>query len=266
MPRGAGASRLPWVGLAGLGCGFAAALLALEAGRLGHVHGAENSGGRRSTSASRALWDDATLAQVADGSSEPAQSGAAIADADSTSAILSTGAGDADPQQADFSSTKDGSEVHGPVESGVRGGFGADAFEFRRRGHATANVEYPDGTFFDQYHDGALSLEGEYENGERSGDWTSWRPDGSLMLEGQYEGGRREGRWKAYHPNGQVLGEGDFEGGNREGVWSIYYSNGDLKEHGLYENNLRTGPWHFYDPFGQLEARSGFYRNGRKLM
>jgi hypothetical protein len=257
--------RLRWVGLAGLGCGIAAALLALQSGGWGVVHGAAASRSRATSAESLGLNRDATLAELSDGAEgAEAGSGAAALDTEAASASLLADTEAAGPQRAEFSAASDGSEVHGPVEPRTRPGFGGDAFEFRRR-RLLGEDGTINGSFLDRYPDGSLALEGEYEDGERSGEWTSWRPDGTSALEGNYEDGRREGRWKAYHPNGQLLGEGDFNGGNREGVWTLYYSSGQIKEHGLYNNNLRTGPWQFYDPFGQLEARSGYYRNGRKL-
>ncbi|MEZ6017366.1 MAG: toxin-antitoxin system YwqK family antitoxin [Planctomycetota bacterium] len=160
-------------------------------------------------------------------------------------------------------------EQHPPVvveESSVRpvpgGSFG---FDFRG-GSRAARAQRPfDGPFLERYDDGRLALEGEFDHGQRDGEWRSWYPEGAPHLEGQYLDGRRVGRWKAFHPNGQVMGEGEYRGGFQEGSWTTYYSNGQIKEQGYFEHDLRIGQWQFYDSFGQLEARSGFYRNGHKL-
>ena len=169
------------------------------------------------------------------------------------------------PTRAEASTTKGSS--HGPSEVDLdrRDRESSFGFDFQRRGTGATRQRPTDGGFLEHYGDGALAVEGQYQDGERAGEWSSWHPDGALQLEGQYEDGRRVGRWKAYHPNGQLLSEGQYQGGEREGQWVTYYSNGQIKEQGLFEGGLRTGPWQFFDRFGQLEARSGTYRHGRLL-
>lgn len=162
-----------------------------------------------------------------------------------------------------------GLDEHGEAPHDTEGtrGQGAGAADFslllRRLGHNRSR--WGDSRFLERYPDGSLAVEGEYLDGERAGDWTSWHPEGSVQLEGQYAGGERVGRWRSYHPNGQLQSEGPYSGGQREGSWVTYYSNGQVKEQGMFEGGLRTGPWQFFDRFGQPEARTGIYRFGRML-
>jgi len=138
-------------------------------------------------------------------------------------------------------------------------------FDFRRIADRGVRPSRTDGSFVDRYADGAIAIEGQYQNDERTGEWSAWHADGTLSLEGEYADGKRVGRWRAYHPNGQLLSEGQYQAGEREGMWETRYSNGLVKERGLFVGGLRSSVWEFYDRFGQSEPRSGTYRFGRRI-
>ena len=82
--------------------------------------------------------------------------------------------------------------------------------------------------------------------------------NGKLKMEGNFENGKRTGIWKAYFNNGQLQSEGVFENGNREGVGKVYFPNGQLRYEGQYKDNKETGHWKFYNEKGKLVKEQDF--------
>ncbi len=78
------------------------------------------------------------------------------------------------------------------------------------------------------YPEGALSMQGDYQNNKRTGIWKSWYEDGSLWSEGRFVNGKRDGLGTVYHPNGKKHIEGAYTNGKRTGVWRSWNENGEL--------------------------------------
>ncbi len=78
------------------------------------------------------------------------------------------------------------------------------------------------------YPEGAISMQGDYQNNKRTGIWKSWYEDGTLWSEGGFENGLREGLGTVYHPNGNKHIEGAYKKGKRTGVWRSWDENGEL--------------------------------------
>ena len=111
------------------------------------------------------------------------------------------------------------------------------------------------------YEDGQMESEGQYENGERTGQWVEWYKNGQMRYEGQYENGEETGRWVEWYKNGQMKYEGQYENGGETGRWVEWDEKGEMKYEGQYENGERTGRWVGWDESGQMRLE-GHYENG----
>ncbi len=142
--------------------------------------------------------------------------------------------------------------------------------------------------------DGTLLSEGDYREGRKTGEWTTYYPSGKVASCGTYTEDEPNGVWIYYHPNGNVASSGSFVAGRKDGYWVSfddsghktseahftegngyyreYYSSGKLKVGGKITDNKREGEWLFYREDGTLEGRcvytgnrgryTGFYPNG----
>ncbi len=142
--------------------------------------------------------------------------------------------------------------------------------------------------------DGTLQSEGDYENGNKNGQWISYfssgriasrgnyadgQPnglweyyfeDGSLSSAGAYLGGQKDGYWKSLTADGKTINEVTFEGGR--GEYREYYPGGKLKVTGSIVDMKREGAWTFYYEDGKKEGECeyvsgrgiyrGYYPNG----
>lgn len=100
--------------------------------------------------------------------------------------------------------------------------------------------------------DGAMLFGLEPPNGTRlwcqkgklnHGLWLQWWDNGNPWIEGQYEDGRKTGRWIERYENGQKTSEGDFLRDKEHGLWTVWYINGQMRTQGHYNNGVKVGPW-----------------------
>lgn len=76
--------------------------------------------------------------------------------------------------------------------------------------------------------------------------------NGKVKMEGELEDGKRTGVWKAYYEDGTLWSEGKFVAGERNGYGLNYYPNGKLRMEGDYKNDKQTGNWKSYNEQGIL--------------
>jgi antitoxin component YwqK of YwqJK toxin-antitoxin module len=78
------------------------------------------------------------------------------------------------------------------------------------------------------YEDDAKKMEGSYENGERTGQWSYWYPDGKLWSQGVYKNGKENGLKTVWRSNGEKYYEGNTKEDKRIGVWKFWDEKGEL--------------------------------------
>lgn len=74
----------------------------------------------------------------------------------------------------------------------------------------------------DFHENGAVYIEGEIKNDQRTGEWTSYFLDGKVQSKGYYVDGLRTGKALVYHENGQLWMDGSYSNDHQCGEW-IYY-------------------------------------------
>ncbi|MBN3035799.1 MAG: hypothetical protein JW861_09450 [Bacteroidales bacterium] len=78
------------------------------------------------------------------------------------------------------------------------------------------------------YEDGTPRLEGNYENGQRTGRWIYWYPNGNKWSEANYKAGVDHGTKTVWHESGQKYYEGEMTEGKRSGIWRFWDEQGNL--------------------------------------
>ena len=125
-----------------------------------------------------------------------------------------------------------------------------------------------------------LIYDGEFKNGERSGQGKEFFLNGNLLFNGNYLNGKRNGQGKEFYPNGNLLYEGDYMSGKRnngniyltegktdkiikgDGINKEFSENGNLLE-GEYKDGKKQGKWVKYDINGEILIE-GNYKNSKK--
>lgn len=111
--------------------------------------------------------------------------------------------------------------------------------------------------------DGVVIADGNYENGERDGQWLENFPDGSPKAMTTYSVGVRDGDWKTWFDNGNVSGEGSYADGRKDGKATFYYEDGTRKAEGTWKNDVKVGKSTNWHSDGSLMSE-GNYVDGNK--
>jgi antitoxin component YwqK of YwqJK toxin-antitoxin module len=80
------------------------------------------------------------------------------------------------------------------------------------------------------YNNGNLNIEGEFNEGERHGTWTSYYVAGSLWTINNYENGVLEGEYLMYNENGTLRIQGFYSEGEESGHWDFHDDDGEFLE------------------------------------
>ena len=85
--------------------------------------------------------------------------------------------------------------------------------------------------------------------------------DRRVSSEGEYKNGRKEGDWTTYSWNGEkaVI---PYENGKRHGRAKWLYADGDPKKEQWYANNMKHGSGTWYDP-GKKVTKQVFYERNQ---
>ena len=89
------------------------------------------------------------------------------------------------------------------------------------------------------YESGKKEMEGEFENGRKSGKWTSWFENGQKQSEGFFKEDLRDGKALVYRENGFTYYEGYYSMGRPHGTWIFYDPNGKRIKEAHYEYGVK---------------------------
>ena len=95
--------------------------------------------------------------------------------------------------------------------------------------------------------DGALLAKGAYLAGKREGPWIESYAE--FTLQGDFANGLRNGEWVVRHDDGTVLAKGSYRDDELHGRWTYRYSDGSVSQ-GAYLGGRRVGVWNVSGPDG----------------
>jgi antitoxin component YwqK of YwqJK toxin-antitoxin module len=142
------------------------------------------------------------------------------------------------------------------------------------------------GAYREFYEDGQVFVEGQYSEGNATGEWTYYHPNGEVakkvnFVAGQPDGvvelfradgtkeairefadGRRAGTWKTFGDSGeQQLTEEVYVDGKAEGVWQTWYDDGQQRQQIAFKAGKREGLSIEWDKDGIKRAEVNFKEN-----
>jgi len=116
---------------------------------------------------------------------------------------------------------------------------------------------------------GFVINEGDYIDGQKTGLWNLTINDHSEK--GEYEDGERNGEWVWFYASGKKAFEGEFQLGIPIGKHRFWYDSGQLKMKGDHQGGELYGPWQYFDESGLLIVESEYQGgvvvriNGKKI-
>lgn len=120
------------------------------------------------------------------------------------------------------------------------------------------------GTFeFETYSlDGLLIVKGQLENGQISGNRTTFWRNGKPREISNFTNGQMHGELSTYFENGNIQVKKAFENGKEDGTYLEYYNDGSLKAKGNSRDGEMDGLWFNYYANGLLEQEFS-YKKGQ---
>lgn len=119
---------------------------------------------------------------------------------------------------------------------------------------------------------------GNFQDGQRHGEWVWTFEDGSVYLKQNFTYGKKKDFWLPveiwgnedgayfrYYPDGSLEEKGFFDTGLKSGDWKKYYLDGSLEYSGSYSAGKRTGSWKMFYPNGNLEAEEEYDSQGKLI-
>lgn len=86
------------------------------------------------------------------------------------------------------------------------------------------------GSFQENYVSGTIYKKGNFNKGDKIGNWYYYFENGTLKMEGIYENNERTGLWKRYNETGVLIAEIQFKNGERDGKSILYNEDGTIRE------------------------------------
>lgn len=110
------------------------------------------------------------------------------------------------------------------------------------------------------FRNGILASEGIINaEGLRQGFWKDYYPDRTLKSQGNYLNGNKTGEWEFFYPKGEIEQRGSYDKtGKPVGKWVWFYSTGQLLREEIYRNGLRDGLMTEYSPEGIVIAQGEY--------
>lgn len=119
------------------------------------------------------------------------------------------------------------------------------------------------GVYREFYESGQQFVDGQYVDGDPTGEWTYWHPNGELAKKVTYEQGQPNGTIEAFRADGTLEARRNFKIGKRDGVWEDFAADGKtrLAEYS-YSENEPTGTWKWWYESGEPQ-RELSYQDGK---
>ena len=105
----------------------------------------------------------------------------------------------------------------------------------------------------------------KYSDGsvKNSGPYREYYGDGQLFVEGAFDDGKASGEWTYYHPSGELAKVVTYVDGDPDGPVEVMREDGTLEAQREYAAGKRQGVWRAYDETGQQLLREEHYVDGK---
>jgi len=107
--------------------------------------------------------------------------------------------------------------------------------------------------YAEHYPSGQTSLEGQYKDGRKIGNWVSYDSLGTKLMVIKYEDDTI--KFRQHYIKGILLFEEEMLNENKHGKTTVYYKNGSIESITNYQNGRQTGEQIFYFEDGLLRLK-----------
>lgn len=90
------------------------------------------------------------------------------------------------------------------------------------------------------YANGNKEVEGEYKNEKKHGKWTYWFESGDVWSEGEFDNGERTGESKVYSKEKKLVFTGYYKKGKPDGKWVFYNKEGNPEKEVIFKNGAKA--------------------------
>lgn len=97
-----------------------------------------------------------------------------------------------------------------------------------------------------------------YKNGLKDGKFEEWSIYGYLTLEGEFKNGLKEGEWKYAYYTGDTEKISHYKDDKLDGEYKYFYDNGQVNVEGRYAEGMKTGQWTWYTNSGSRDMQGDF--------
>ena len=104
---------------------------------------------------------------------------------------------------------------------------------------------------FERKCNGILVEKGEFVNGLKNGEWSTYSRKGKLIRKLNFDNGLLNGKIELFFLNGKVKLTGQFEKGNKIGKWTYFTDKGSILTEGSYDSNKPIDIWTINDKKGK---------------
>ncbi|OFX23629.1 MAG: hypothetical protein A2033_15655 [Bacteroidetes bacterium GWA2_31_9] len=122
------------------------------------------------------------------------------------------------------------------------------------------------------YPDGKKAMVNMYEEGDSTKvvkRQIKYYQNGNIEVEGDFENGKRTGKWTYYYDSGNKWSEGTFENDLSNGKFTVWYKDGKINYKSEYNKGQPDGKWTFYDekekPIKEVVFEKGNKKSEKKL-
>ncbi len=105
---------------------------------------------------------------------------------------------------------------------------------------------------------GTKTIEGQYQQGSKDGEWTTFRSNGKRESITVYYKGKHVARTKAWGQESNLLFEGETKDGTKDGAWTYYFSDGKKKRLMHFQEGKRNGLNQKWFKNGQLKLEQAY--------
>ena len=105
------------------------------------------------------------------------------------------------------------------------------------------------------YDSGQLRYEINYGCGIRNGQYRQFTFNGILEINGNYKNGEYSGQW-TYYLDGSIEKQGKYKDSLQTGIWKFWYPSGELEAKRVYKNGWKDGEWIDYNEDGTIFVKT----------
>ena len=88
--------------------------------------------------------------------------------------------------------------------------------------------------------------------------YRAYHENGNISMEGDFLNDKKHGQWRSYFSNGSLWTVNNYDQGEFHGEYLMYNQNGTIRISGHYTQNIQSGKWTVTEPDGAVIREDDF--------